>query len=69
MVFSRRNYVLLIVGVLVILLGYTLMRIDNQVDGFISLDVAPLMILGGYLEIMYAILWRPKDGGENVANA
>ena len=36
------------------------MRIDNQVDGFISLYVAPLIILGGYLEVIYAILWRPK---------
>jgi uncharacterized membrane protein HdeD (DUF308 family) len=60
MVFSRRNYVLLLAGVLAIVIGYVMMRLENEVDGFLSLYVAPLIILGGYLEIIYAILWRPK---------
>lgn len=42
-------------------LGYVMMRVENEVDGFISLYVAPILILGGYLEIIYAILWRPKE--------
>lgn len=61
MVFAKRNYILMIIGVLMIVLGYTIMRMENEVDGFISLYVAPLIILGGYLEIIYAILWRPKS--------
>lgn len=60
MVFTRRNYLLLLIGVGLVVLGYTLMRIENEVDGVLSLYVAPLMILGGYLEVIYAILWRPK---------
>lgn len=60
MVFERRNYILLIVGVALIVVGYTVMRVENEVDGFLSLYVAPLLILGGYLEIIYAILWRPR---------
>ena len=61
MVFSGRNYLLLLAGVALIVIGYTIMRIDNEVDGFISLYIAPLVILGGYLEIIYAILWRPRN--------
>ena len=61
MVFERRNYMLLLLGLLLIISGYVLMRMENEVDGFVSLYVAPLMILGGYLEIIYAILWRPKQ--------
>lgn len=61
MVFSRGNYLLLILGVALVIFGYTIMRMENEVDGFISLYVAPLIILGGYLEIIYAILWRPKS--------
>lgn len=57
----RRNYVLMIVGVALIVVGYVMMRIDNQMDGFVSLYLAPLIILVGYLEIIYAILWRPKE--------
>jgi len=37
------------------------MRVDNQVDGFLSLYIAPLLILGGYLEIIYAILFREHE--------
>jgi hypothetical protein len=37
------------------------MRVENAVDGFLSLYVAPLMILGGYLGVIAAILWRPKE--------
>lgn len=60
MVFTRRNYVLLVAGVLAVVVGYVGMRMENEVYGFISLYVAPLLILGGYLEVIYAILWRPK---------
>ncbi len=61
MVFTRRNYILMVVGVALIVVGYIIMRVDNQVDGFVSLYLAPLIILGGYLEIIYAILWQPKE--------
>lgn len=58
MVFERHNYVLLLIGLALVVVGYVVMRVDNQVDGFLSLYVAPLLLLGGYLEIIYAILWR-----------
>ena len=60
MVFGRRNYVLLLIGLALVIVGYAMMRIENEVDGFLSLYLAPLLILGGYLEVIYAILWRPK---------
>jgi len=58
MILSPHNYVLITLGVLAIVIGYAIMRIENEVDGILSLYVAPLLILGGYLEIIYAILWR-----------
>jgi len=60
LVFERQNYLLLIAGVLLITLGFVLMRIENKVDGIISLYLAPVLILGGYLEIIWAILWKPR---------
>ena len=61
MVFRRKNYLLFLIGVAAIVLGYAMMRIDNQVEGFVSLYIAPLIILGGYLEIIWAILVRPEE--------
>ena len=48
----------MVLGVALIVVGFAIMRMENEVDGFISLYVAPLLILGGYLEIIYAILWH-----------
>jgi hypothetical protein len=64
LVFERHNYVLLGIGLALVVVGYLIMRIDNQVDGFLSLYLAPLLILGGYMEIIYAIMWRPKREAE-----
>ena len=61
MVFQRRNYQLLVLGLIIVVVGYVAMRMENEVDGFISLYIAPLLILGGYLEVIYAILWRPRS--------
>ena len=64
MVFRRENYLLLLLGLALIVVGYVVMRVDNQVEGFLSLYVAPVLILGGYLEIIYAILKRPATQAE-----
>lgn len=67
MVFTRTNYLLLLLGLALVVVGYVIMRWENEVDGFISLYVAPLMILGGYLEIIWAIMWRPKAEEQQAA--
>ena len=67
MVFARTNYLILLASVALVVVGYVLMRVENAVDGFLSLYVAPLMILGGYLGVIAAILWRPKETDEETA--
>ena len=67
MVFARKNYVILLACLAAIVLGYVVMRADNQVDGFLSLWVAPLLLLGGYLGVIYAILWREREPVEDAA--
>ena len=65
MVFGRRNYILILVGVLAITIGFVIMRLENEVDGVISLYVAPIIILAGYLEVLYAIMVSPdKESSE-----
>ncbi|WP_420457198.1 DUF3098 domain-containing protein [Rubrivirga sp.] len=62
MPFSRQNYRLLLGAVGLIVLGYALMVVDNAtnadpVDSALSLVVAPLLLLGGYLGVVVAVLW------------
>lgn len=58
MLFSALNYKLLGLGVLMVIIGFTAMRIENEVYGFISLYISPVIILGGYIMVIYSILKR-----------
>lgn len=67
MPFDRQNYRLLLGAVGLIVLGYVVMIVDNAtnanpVDSALSLVVAPLLLLGGYLGVAASVLWGvPKD--------
>lgn len=61
LVFENWNYVLLLIGVALIVVGFTAMYLENEYQGFISLYVSPILIVGGYAEIIYALLWTPDE--------
>ncbi|NUQ80114.1 MAG: DUF3098 domain-containing protein [Bacteroidetes bacterium] len=61
MPFTKENYILLSIGILIILVAYILMAVDNQVDGWISLYLAPYMLVFGYAELVFAIMYN-KNG-------
>jgi uncharacterized membrane protein HdeD (DUF308 family) len=53
---SRKNWVIFGIGVLTILLGFLALRIPPA-DGFLSLTLAPLLLVSGYCIIVpWAIL-------------
>lgn len=60
MMLQKTNYVLLGVFLGLIVLGYGLMRWENEVQGVISLYVSPILLMVGYLGIMYALVWAPR---------
>ena len=61
MPFHARNYVLMVGALTVVVIGYAIMAAENEVDGFLSLYISPILLLAGYLGIIYAIIWRPKE--------
>ena len=72
MPFDGVNYRLLLGAVGLIVLGYAVMLVDNAtsanpVDSALSLVVAPLLLLGGYLGVAGAVLWGvPRDADPEV---
>lgn len=58
MLFTPLNYKLLGLGVLLVVVGFTAMRIENEVYGIISLYFSPIIILSGYVVVIYSILKR-----------
>ncbi|MCR4439788.1 MAG: hypothetical protein QHJ34_10515 [bacterium] len=61
---GKTNYLLAALGLIVIVIGYVCLA-QPPVNGFLTLTVAPILLVAGYCVIMpLAILWRGKDRGE-----
>ncbi|ACF13962.1 conserved hypothetical protein [Chloroherpeton thalassium ATCC 35110] len=58
---KRDNYLFLSIGLLGILAGYTMMYLENDVDGFLSLTVSPILLVASYIWVVFAILYRKPD--------
>jgi hypothetical protein len=56
MLFTPLNYKLIGLGLLFLVIGFTAMRLENEVQGFISLYISPVVIMAGYVTVLYAIL-------------
>lgn len=68
--FTRTNYLLLLLGIALIGLGFFLMSLDDFVDATqfsISLWVAPIVVMAGFLEVIYAIMYKSKGEGTPVS--
>lgn len=74
--FSRQNYILLLIGLGVVVLGYILMSGGKSDDPKVfneaifnarRIIVAPLTVLVGYGLILVAILKKPKTTSSGIA--
>ena len=71
--FTKKNYYLLLAGILFIGLGYLLMIGGGSDDpnvfnpaifDFRRITLAPVCCLIGFVTIIFAIMWRPKQQNE-----
>ncbi len=62
--FGKQNYVLMLVGIGILILGFTVMAMDNDPFGFgsLGLTIGPLIVLAGFIVEFFAILRKPKSG-------
>jgi len=67
--FTRKNFYILLAGILLICLGYLLMiggKSDDpnffnpEIFSFRRITLAPIVCLIGFVTIIVAIMWRPK---------
>lgn len=75
--FERKNYIILLAGIFLIVLGYILMIGGKSEDpnvfnpaifNFQRITLAPVLCLIGFVTIIFAIMWRPKINEEVVEN-
>ncbi len=77
MAFSKKNYILLAIGMAIVILGLVLMSGSGSAEGFFNADifsarrikVAPLVSLFGFVFIMFAIMYKPKNNREKAKEA
>ncbi|WP_051203222.1 DUF3098 domain-containing protein [Hugenholtzia roseola] len=60
---EKENYILMIVGVVLILGGFLLMASESAPHGFgfIGLTLSPLVVFSGFMLEIYAIFHKPKS--------
>jgi uncharacterized membrane protein HdeD (DUF308 family) len=58
--FTRKNYQLMIIGLVTLVVGFTIMSIDRQDYGFgfLGLTLGPLVVVVGFILQIFAILYR-----------
>ena len=62
MTFNKKNYILMIIGLVVILLGYLIMTLDNEEYGFgfLGITLGPIVLISGFIIEFFAILVKNK---------
>ena len=68
--FDKKNYILLAVGMVIIIVGFILMSGSGSEEGFFNpgifsvrrIRVAPVVSLVGFIFMMYAIMHKPANG-------
>lgn len=75
--FDKKNYIMLAIGMLVVIVGFVLMAGSGSNESAFNPDifsatrikVAPLVSLAGFVFIMFAILHRPAGNVSDEPNS
>lgn len=67
--FDKGNYTFLIIGLLLIVVGFMAMYLEDKVYGVISLYISPEIIIAGYIVVIYAILKPAADSGKQAGES
>lgn len=61
LVFQSVNYKLLFIGILLVAAGFASMYIENSVRGIVPMYISPILILAGYVVVVFSIIKRHKS--------
>lgn len=60
--FSKKNYQLMIAGLITLVTGFIIMSIDSEPFGFgfLGITLGPIVVMAGFIIGIVAILYSPK---------
>ena len=68
-VFGKNNYMLMIVGFVVIIIGFLIMYGGKEdIYSFRKITLAPIVVITGFVIEVFAIMVKPKDKQANESN-
>ena len=64
--FAKANYMIMIIGVVILITGFIIMTMDTEPYGFgfLGLTLGPIVVMLGFLTQFVAIFYKPKSKSE-----
>lgn len=61
--FTKVNYLIMLLGVFLLVLGFIIMGSDNETFGFgfLGLTLGPIIVMLGFITQFVAIFYKPKS--------
>ena len=61
--FQRINYIIMLTGILLLILGFIVMSLDREEYGFgfLGLTLGPIIVMAGFAIEIIAIIYKPKQ--------
>lgn len=61
--FDKKNYTWMLVGIAVLIAGFTLMTMDKEQYGFgvVGLTIGPIVVMAGFIIQFFAIFAKSKQ--------
>ncbi|MBX2969479.1 MAG: DUF3098 domain-containing protein [Cyclobacteriaceae bacterium] len=61
--FTKKNYQFMVLGLITLVVGFTIMSLDKEDYGFgfLGLTLGPLIVLAGFVIEVVAVLYRPDQ--------
>lgn len=69
MTLTKKNYVMMLVGLAIVVVGFVLMTgggsddpavFSEKMFSFRRITLAPIVVIAGFVFEIFAIMWRPK---------
>ncbi|HHL52506.1 MAG TPA: DUF3098 domain-containing protein [Flammeovirgaceae bacterium] len=60
--FGKINYAIMLAGILLLVIGFTIMANDHETYGFgfMGITLGPIIVMCGFIVEIAAILYKPK---------
>ena len=61
--FGRKNYILMLVGIVLLAIGFIIMTLDTEQYGigFMGITLGPIVVFAGFIVEFFAILVKDKN--------